>query len=194
MKSEKLLAAFQSEVYFPEILKLKQCFEAGKIDFLFLKGLPLHLYFEESPPRRILADCDVLIDKNAKEKVKKIFDRLGYQLAETAYSKFHQRLKDKLTEATYFKLINNCLVAFDVHFEVVFLMNQLGRMDALYPQSLVDEMTRKFLKQKQKVKIKGREFPILSPSNLIIYLSLHFFHHNFMCIHRLKFLNKIVLA
>lgn len=192
MKPEKLLAAFQSAVYFPEIIKIKESFEAGKIDFLFLKGLPLHLYFEKSPPRRILADCDILIDKNAGAEVKKIFNCLGYQLAETAYSKFHQRLKDKLTEATYFKVVNNCLVAFDVHFEVVFLMNQLGRLDALYPQKLVDELTQQFLQEKQPVKIRGQNFPILSPENLIIYLGLHFFHHNFKGIHRLKFLNKIV--
>lgn len=192
MKLEKLLSAFQSGVYFPEILKIKESFEASKIDFLFLKGLPLHLYFEKSPPRRILADCDVLIAQNDRFKVEKVFSRLGYELAETAFSKFHQRLKDKLTEATYFKMVNNCLVAFDVHFEVVFLMNQLGRLDALYSQEQVDEMTQQFLKEKQKVKIKGGKFPILSPANLIIYLSLHFFHHNFMGAHRLKFLNKIV--
>ena len=192
MKLEKLLSAFQSTVYFPEILKIKESFEAGKIDFLFLKGLPLYLYFEKSPPRRILADCDVLIDKNSEAKSRKIFNRLGYRLAETAYSKFHHRLKDKLTEVTYFKVVNNCLVVFDVHFEAVFLMNQLGKLDALYPQRLVDEMTQQFLKEKQEVKIKGGKFPILSPLNLIIYLSLHFFHHNFKGVHRLKFLNKIV--
>ena len=193
MKLEKLLAAFQSAVYFPEILKVKEFFEAGKIDFLFLKGLPLHLYFEKSPPRRIVADCDVLIAKKDGVKAGKIFNRLGYELAETAYSKFHQQLKDKLTEVTYFKVVNNCLVAFDVHFEAVFLMNQLGKLDALYPQRLVDEMTQQFLKQKQKVKIKGGRFPILSPSNLIIYLGLHFFHHNFSGRHRLEFWNKIIV-
>lgn len=192
MKSEKLLAGFQSAVYFPEILKVKKSFEVNKIDFLFLKGLPLHLYFEKSPPGRILADCDVLIAKKDGLKAGKIFKRLGYELTETAYSKLHHRLKDKLTEVTYFKVVNNCLVAFDVHFEVVFLMNQLGKLDALYPQRLVDEMTQQFLKQKRKVKIKGGLFPVLSPSNLIIYLSLHFFHHNFKGVHRLKFLNKIV--
>lgn len=192
MKLEKLLAAFQAEVYFPEILKIKGSFEAGKIDFLFLKGLPLHLYFEKSPPRRIVADCDVLIAPNQELKVGKIFNRFGYRLAETAYSQLHRRLKDKLTEVTYFKVVNNCMVVFDVHFEIVFLMNQLGSLDVLYPQKLVDEISREFLVEKQQVKIRGNIFPILSPSNLIIYLGLHFFHHNFIGEHRLKFLHKIV--
>lgn len=192
MKPEKLLAAFQSRVYLPEILKLKRLFEAKNINFLFLKGLPLYLHFEKSYPKRILADCDVLIDKKAKFKAEKIFSRLGYQLAETSYSKFHRRLKDKLTEVTYFKVVNNCPVVFDVHFEVVFLMNQLGRLDALYPQKLVDEITRKFLDNKQTVKVGGQKFPILAPADLIIYLGLHFFHHNFRGRYRLEFWHKVI--
>lgn len=185
-------AALQSAVYYPQILKLKTAMEAAKINFVFLKGLPLHLYFEKSYPKRILADCDVLIDKKDKSKVETIFARLGYQSAETAYSKIHLRLKDKLTETSYLKIINNSPVVFDIHFEVVFLMNQLGRLDPLYPQKLIDKITAEFLENKQFIKIRRQKFPILAPADLIIYLGLHFFHHNFIGAHRLKFLHKIV--
>lgn len=183
---------FQSTVYFSEILKLKKLFREAKIDFLFLKGLPLHLYFEKSYPKRILADCDILIDKNAGLKAGKIFNFLGYRLAETSYSKLHRRLKDKLTEVTYFKVVNNCMVVFDVHFEIVFLMNQLGRLDALYPQKSVDGITREFLDNKQTVKVGGQKFSILAPADLIIYLGLHFFHHNFKGRNRLEFWHKVI--
>lgn len=192
MKPEKLLAAFQSAVYYPQILKVKRLFAAENINFLFLKGLPLHLYFGKSFPQRIAADCDVLVDKKDKLKVEKVFACLGYQSAETAYSKIHLRLKDKLTETTYFKTIINWPVVFDVHFEAVFLMNQLGKLDSLYPQEFIDDLTAEFLRNKQLVKIRRQDFPILAPADLIIYLGLHFFHHNFTGKHRLEFWHKII--
>ena len=54
----------QSSYYLKEIIKVKSLFEKEKIDFVFLKGLPLHLYFKGFYPKRIYADCDILIDKN----------------------------------------------------------------------------------------------------------------------------------
>ena len=53
------LYLIQSTVYFGEIIKIKKTLEKQKIDFLFLKGLPLHIYYEKKHPQRIYADCDV---------------------------------------------------------------------------------------------------------------------------------------
>src|SRR3989344_5401953 len=55
---------FQSTLYFQEIIKTNKILTKNKIDFLILKGLPLHLYYEKKYPNRIYADCDILIDKN----------------------------------------------------------------------------------------------------------------------------------
>jgi len=44
------LYLFQSTLYFQEIVKIKRAFEKEKIDFVFLKGLPLHLYFKGKHP------------------------------------------------------------------------------------------------------------------------------------------------
>ncbi len=183
---------FQSGVYFQEIVRIKDAFEYEKINFLILKGLPLHLYFEGSYPRRIYADCDLLINKNDWEKTSKILEESGYRKAETSYSRIHKLLKDKPTEWAYFKNINDFPVIFDIHLEAGFLMNQLGKLNAFYPQSLIDKMTEKFLKGKKLVKMQSQYFSILSPANLIIYLSLHYFHHNYRGWHMIDFLSKIV--
>lgn len=181
----------QSTLYFQEIIALKKIFETEEVNYVFLKGLPIHLYYEKYFPRRRYADCDVLVGQDDAEKVEKILEQRGYKKADTSYSKIHTFLKDKKTESTYSKIIHSMPVVFDIHYEIVFLLNQVGRLDALYPQSCVTEMTNRFLHEKRWVKIQGSYFPILSPSNLIIYLSLHFFHHNYRGIYMLYMLHNI---
>jgi len=185
------LYLLQSTQYFQEIVKVKKVFEKEKIDFVFLKGLPLHLYFEKSHPRRIYADCDILISKNDWQRAQSILKGFKYTGAETSYSGIHKLLKDKMTEFSFYKNIKNFPVVFDVHLEAGFLMNQLGRLDALYAQSLIDEMTRQLLNKKQMVKIQKEQFPILSFADLIIYLSLHIFHHNCQGVFQFEFLDKV---
>lgn len=182
---------FQSTLYFQEIITLKKIFETEKVDYVFLKGLPIHLYYEKIYPRRMYADCDVLIKSKDSQRVEKMLEQRGYKKADTSYSKIHTFLKDKKTESTYSKIIHSMPVVFDIHYEIVFLLNQVGKLDALYPQSCVMEMTNEFLREKRWVKIQGTYFPILSSVNLIIYLSLHFFHHNYRGIYMLHILHKI---
>lgn len=69
----------QSTQYFQEIVKTKHVLEKENIDFIFLKGLPIHLFYEKYHPRRIYVVCDVLIDKRDDEKSKKIFERFNYK-------------------------------------------------------------------------------------------------------------------
>lgn len=183
---------FQSSLYFQEIVKISKLLTGSKIDFVFLKGLPIHLYFEKTHTRKIYADCDVLFKRENIKSAEKIFEKLGYVKQVQSYSKLHKTLKDKPTEYSFYKKINNFLVIFDLHFEPVFLMNQLGRLDFLYPQKLLDEMTSEFLKRKRIVDIQEYKLPILSMENLVIYLSLHFFHHNYRGIHRLELIGKII--
>ena len=66
------LYLFQSTLYFQEVVKIKKALEKENVDFVFLKGLPLHLFFESSHPKRIYADCDVLVDKKDFDKAEKI--------------------------------------------------------------------------------------------------------------------------
>lgn len=183
---------YQASLYFSEINKIKEAFEKEKIDFVFLKGLLLHFYYEKTYPDRIYHDCDVLVNKRDWQLTEKILDGFNYRKTNTSYSRIHKILKDKQTELVHTKRIHDFPVVFDIHLEAGFLMNQLGRLDALYSQRFIDTLTREFLIEKQLVKIQNQYFPILSPVNLIIYLSLHFFHHNYRGIFRLELIHKIL--
>lgn len=182
----------QSSLYLQEIIKIKHLFEKQNIDFVFLKGLPLHLYYEREHPRRIYADCDVLVNKSNFQGAEKILLKQGYKKQDSSLSKGQKNMKDKESELAYYKIINGFMVTFDLHLEVVFMMTQLGRLEALYPQKLIDKLTDEFLKQKRKITIHDSSFYILSSPHLVIYLALHFFHHNFRGAFRLNFLDKVI--
>lgn len=182
----------QSSLYLKEIIKIKKLLEKNRIEYVFLKGLPLHFFFEGAHPKRLYADCDVLVDKKDFEKAKKILLRFGYKNAHNDLSPTQRKLKDKETESAFLKIINGIPVVFDIHLEPAFMMTQIGRLNALYPQKLIDQLTSKFLKTKRKVKVNGEIFLILNTYYLIVYLSLHFFHHNFRGAFRLDFLDKVI--
>lgn len=186
------LPLIQSTVYFQEIVKIKNIFDAKQINYVFLKGLPLHLYFEKTQPKRIYADCDVLIDKKDFKRAENVLHNFGYQKINSSLSFFHKAIKRKDIENTYFKIINQVGVVFDLHLEVVFMMTQLSHLDLLYPQSLLDDLTADFLKNKKQVVVNQERFLILKNQFLIIYLALHLFHHNFCGAFRYQFLNQVI--
>ena len=188
----EMIYLIQSSLYFKEIVKIIEAFEKNKVNYVFLKGLPIHLYFEKTHPRRLYLDADVLIDKSHYEIATEILKKFGYKLADSSLSPTQKKLKDKTVEISFYKLINGFPVVFDIHLEVAFMMTQIGNLDALYPQKLIDQLTEEFLKEKKKVIINGFGFHILSPVNLIIYLALHFFHHNFTGAFRLELLDKVI--
>ena len=182
----------QSSRYFKAIASLCDILIKENINFVILKGLPLHLFYERTHPKRIYADFDVLINPAQFGKTDRILTRHGYESLETSYSAIHKRLKDKPTSLSYHKHTADFPVALDLHLEPVFLFNQLGRLEALYPQRLLDQMTKEFLNHKQWVHVEKYRFPILSPSHLFVYLCLHFFHHNFRGIYRLHLIDTVL--
>ena len=183
---------YQSTFYFQEIVKIKKELERKKIDFVFLKGLPLHLHFGEEHPHRIYADCDVLVNKKETLQVRQIFLKNGYKELSQSLSKTHDTLRRKTVEISYSKLLHGFNVIFDIHFEIDWMSPQLGRLDAFYPQNLLDQLTNEFLTSKKTVTIQGSTFHLLPSTLQIVYLALHFFHHNFNGVFRLELLDKIV--
>lgn len=183
---------FQSTHYFNEIVKVQKRIEAEGAHIVFLKGLPLHLYIENTHPRRIYFDCDVLVDKKQSKDVEKILIKNGYKKRNSSFSRLQTKLQDREIENVYHKKIRGFMVTFDVHFEASFLIVHLGKLDCLYPQRLINKLTHGFLSTKKTVKIGRYSFPILQNEYLILYLALHFFHHNFSGAFRLEFLDKII--
>lgn len=186
------LYLIQSTHYFNEIVKIKNEFDRQKINYLFLKGLPLHIYFEGEHPKRLYADCDVLVDQKDFSRAQKILYRFGYQKTDTALSPLQKKLKDKEVENAYWKTINGFSVVFDLHTEVVFMMTQLGKLDQLYPQQSINQLTEEFLTTKKKIKINDEKFLVLNFELLTLYLALHLFHHNFQGSFRYQFFDTVV--
>jgi signal peptidase I len=188
----KQLYLVQSTSYFKEIIKISEAFENKSIRYVFLKGLPINLYYQGSSPQRIYFDCDLMIDKSDFFQVKKIFYRFGYNIISTSFDKKEYLSADKRLEVSFSKYINSVPVIFDVHFKPVFLMTQLTGLGALYKDKLTEKMGSEFLKNRIYKKISQSNFPILEKYDLIFYLVLHFFHHNYHGGFRLELLSQII--
>lgn len=183
---------YQSNFYYQEIIRVKNLFLKKEINFLILKGLPLHLYFEKRFPSRIYADCDILIDRKEFDNVNNLFQELGYKKIDESINTTFKKLRDKNIEIQYKKITNGVPVIFDLHLEAVFLMTQLGNLDPLFPQKIIDDFSAYLLTEKKDIKIQNETYPILSNEALLIYLSLHLFHHNFQGYYRYELIKKIL--
>ena len=188
----EMIYLIQSSLYFKEIIKIIEAFNREKIDHVFLKGLPIHLYYEKSHPRRIYQDADVLIKKDCLDTVKAILNKFGYKSVDSSLSLIQNKLKDKDVEMSFYKLVNGFPVVFDIHLEPAFMMTQLSGLDPLYPQRFISQLTEELLKNKRQITINGEKFFILNTKYLILYLALHFFHHNFRGTFRLELIDRII--
>lgn len=188
----EMLYLIQSSLYFKEITRIVDAFKKHSIYYVFLKGLPVHLYYEKTHPRRIYQDADVLIDKRDCEKIKKILTRFGYKSMDNGLSPIQKKLKDKISEIAFYKLINGFLVVFDIHLEIIHLITQLGTLEALYPHELIDKLTNEMLENKKQITVNEQKFFILNTKYLILFLAFHFFRHNFKGPFRLELLDKVI--
>jgi len=186
------LYLMQSTVYFKEIVSVKKALEKEKINFLFLKGLPLHLYLEGKHPGRVYADCDLLVEEKQLAIVKKMFRRLDYKPQDSSLSEFQKKLRGKEPEISFNKTTFGFTVSFDIHIKPVFLMVQISKLNELYPNKLLDSLTKRFLNNKRYVEIDREIFPILQRSDLLVYLILHLYHHNLKGAFRFDFIENLI--
>lgn len=182
----------QSTIYFQEIIKISKALERNKIDFVFLKGLPLMLYIYGAHPKRIYADCDVLIKSKNINQVEKILKGLGFKKTVGVIAKNRLKASNINPEISFYKYINGWPVVFDIHTSVFFLYNQAGNLSTLFHQKLIDSFARELLLNKQMVQIQNNELPLLSLTSLVVYLLLHYYHHNFIGAFRLRLIAEII--
>lgn len=186
------LYLIQSSIYYKEILKIIRNFNRQKIEYLILKGLPLHLYYQGTTPQRVYHDCDLMIRRKDFLKIKKIMKQHGYgEIIETAFDKKTIPINER-SEISYSKIVNGVPVIFDLHFEPAFLMAQTSILETLYEKTLMDELTNDLFKNKRSVTVKNQEIYILNPEYLLAYLALHFFSHSYRESFRLHFMSHVV--
>ena len=183
----------QSTQYFEAINDCISELNKHNIPYVLLKGLILHLYYSKTHPRRQYTDFDILVKLNDYQVIDQILTHLGYTIKDDSISSLQKRMLDKSIEVTYVKKSASFFpIAIDVHFEPVFMMTQIGTLDALYEQKNIDELGDLFLNNQQVVTLHNSPYQILSPVHLVVYLALHFFHHNYRGIHRLDLLNAVI--
>jgi len=179
----------QSLFYFNEIKAVTRVLKRHSIPFLFLKGLPLYLFYTNNNPQRLYSDCDILVRPMDFLKTKEILEEAGYFHIETTPVKFS---RDGIRpEYAFYKKIHGFPVIFDIHTEPVFLMTKVPT-ENLYSRKLIDAMTDDYLAERRIITLDGRKYPLLSPVHLIVYLALHFFHHNYRGAYRLSLLNLVI--
>jgi len=184
----------QSVLYLNEINKLAALLTLHKIPYVFLKGVLVSLRYESRIPQRVYADCDILVRRAEHVKIEKVFTALGYKLRGRALTQ-PQRLPKGLQnkpEVSYVKMVQGVPVVFDVHFEPVFLMTQLPGMNMLYPSRKLDQLGRHIIDNKEIRRLKGQSYALCSPSDQILYLALHIFHHNFTDSMRYQLLDAVI--
>ncbi len=183
---------FQSSIYFEEIKIINKLLTDSQINYVFLKGLPLHLYYGKQIPRRIFADCDILIDSSEESDVEKILSSLGYKKKEHIPHKITNLFLRKKTECDYWKRIGPFKIVIDIHTQPTLFFVQSNNLTPLYPYKLVMEFSRILLIQKKEVSIYRQRFPLLKTEYQIVYLALHLFHDNFSGYHKYLFLEKVI--
>lgn len=186
------LYQLQSTIYIHEITQITKLLIQKNFNFLYLKGLPLYLYYKKSIPNRLYGDCDMLVEKSQLQRLERILVTSGYKRQKTEYSFIHKMLKNKETEINYIKHVNSIPVTFDVHVEPTFMMHQLGSLNAFYPEKLLHKFSKDLLKHKRFILVDSIRYPILSPTHLITYLALHLFHHNLQGYYRYEFFRMII--
>ena len=181
----------QSALYLREIQRVKTAFNDKKISHVFLKGVLISLRYEGVIPKRIYADCDILVQREDYGAIEMALGALGYTLQK--HTLFDEKKSpENQPEISYIKIVNGTPVVFDVHFEPVFLMTQLGGMSLLYPPTLLKQLGDSILNHRVVKNIRGSTYALCCVSDQILYLALHIFHHNYTDIIRYQLLDSVI--
>jgi signal peptidase I len=177
----------QSSAYLQELTIINKVLDQKRIPYIFLKGLPLHLHFGQTFPKRIYLDADILINKATSTQVDKVLVGLGFKKQKhTLFDKKNMRS----TQISYLKETKPFPVIIDLHLEPAIGFTKLKSINKLLPST--KQFTQYLFKNVQKIKLNKRNFPILNTETLILYLFLHLYHHNFHGTHRLEFMDAII--
>lgn len=139
-----------------------------------MKGLPIYLKYQDQP-RKLYADCDILIDPQNLLLVKQLLSKQGFKSQSDYFLSFSA---DK-TEITFGKVVKGFNILLDIHLKPVFLMVRLPNLDFFYPEQKVKAFNFELWKNKKKVRLKRDQFYLLESNCLVVYLALHLFHSNF---------------
>ncbi len=170
----------QSSLYLKYLNQIVTKLHQQQINFIFLKGIPLHLYINNHIPYRIYADNDLLIHRSDFAKVEKIFTNLGFYPAETTHS----------TQINFIKDTHPFPIVIDLHLEPAISFTKITSLAKLTPTT---KLTKYLFHHLQTFTYQNISYPILDNETLLFYLLLHLFHHNFRGYHRFQLIHNLII-
>jgi len=176
----------QSSVYLRELQLVEKALVRHRLDHIILKGLPLHLFFENRPPKRLYFDVDILVKKSDFVKTKQLLKELGFQ--EMRSTLFGKKIS-KATQISFSKPAKDYFVVIDLHKEPAIGLTKATKANELLR---ISALTNYLFRHKRTIKIDKNAYQILNNEALIIYLLVHFFHHNFKGAHRMTFIDSLI--
>ncbi|KKU04136.1 MAG: hypothetical protein UX88_C0001G0028 [Candidatus Woesebacteria bacterium GW2011_GWC2_47_16] len=181
----------QSSNYLVAIRKINLALITSKISYLILKGLPVHIYFTGTPPKRIYKDFDILISEKDFSKAAEKLGELGFIRTEVIPSHTPNDKKyRKSTEISFVKPSSLFPIVIDLHIEPSIGFARARGLNKLFPGL---SSFSGYLREGRKVRlVSGMKLPLLETSLFALYLMLHFYQHNFQGMFRLDFLYRVL--
>ena len=97
---------------------------------------------------------------------------------------------NKYSQISFVKKVKPYAVIIDVHFAPAIGFTKALRFNELIPSIAV--YGRELFSNAKAVKVGNNRFPILIKEDLLLYLLLHLFHHNFQGIHRMELIANVI--
>ena len=171
----------QSKIYLQEIINFVTQCRKNKINYVFLKGWPIHLTDKKRYTLRIYADCDILLQESSATFINKYFA-----------DHFYHKQNIGMTRLQFSKSFGEFVVTFYVNYRINIVFNQYGFFENLFLVNSKYSLEEIFLQNKVYTLYKRQHYSVLSPTYLVVYLCLHFFHFNFKELYRLRIIADCV--
>ena len=177
----------QSSVYLIELKSLTVKFSQTKVNYILLKGLPLHLLYQGAPPKRLYLDVDILIKKDDFPKTAGVLEKQGFRPVKPY---LFGKVSKHFSQISFVKKVEPFPVIVDIHFEPAVGFTKATSLNSLIPylNRYTDHLFRNTFPQE----VEGVSFPILKREEYLLYLLIHLFHHNFQGPHRMELVDAIL--
>lgn len=177
----------QSLTYLKEIYKIHSRLKMERINYVILKGLPIHVYVNRTPPNRLYLDIDILIRESNYEKVLRALSLEGYEKQE---SKIFGKNVRNATQVGLVKRTVPFPVVLDIHLEPAIGFTRKKELNKLLPN--YTDYKNYLFSQKSPMNLGQTKVPIIKSEVLLTYLLLHFFHHNLQGAHRANLIKDLI--
>ena len=186
------LYQIQSLFYTRAIIQLCRALNVEGVNYLILKGLPVYQKYNKTFPNRLYADCDLLIENKYQIIVDNILKKLGFQPENpNKYESLSRFLTKGLKEIEYSKLEQGVPITFDIHF-IIALSSHKVALPIKMLQHEEQMLTDFYLETKKTITFSGQLINILNTENLIMYLAIHQYGHNWNGINRFDLMVDVI--